>query len=269
MGAIQFFKVIACEIALREICFAAAQARHLVDLEFLPQGLHDTPQLGLTQIQQRVDAVPAGKYDAILLGYGLCGNIITGLQAGATPLVIPRAHDCITFFLGSKERYQQMADTQGGSYYYTSGWLEVIRRRGDRAGASSSMFLPSRAGLGGGRPAAYAEWVKKYGEEKARYLLEVMDTWTANYTHGVLIEFDFTRTLKLREQVEAICAERGWEFKELEGDLGLLRRWLDGEWEAKEFLVVPPRHKVLPSYNADVIMAAEVSAERASSPTSP
>jgi hypothetical protein len=257
VAAARFFKVIACEIALREICFAAAQSRNLVDLEFLPQGLHDTPQLGLKQVQERVAAVPAGKYDAILLGYGLCGNIITGLRAPHTPLVIPRAHDCITLFLGSKDRYQQLAESQGGSYYYTSGWLEVLRRRGDRAGASSTMFLPSRAGLGGGPPAAYQEWVKKYGEEQARYLLEVMDTWTAHYTHGVLIEFDFTRTLKLREQVQAICAERGWEFKEIEGDLGLFRRWLDGEWDAKDFLVLQPNQKVMPSYDASIVTAED------------
>ena len=256
MAAARFFKVIACEIALREICFAAAQSRNLVDLEFLSQGLHDSPQLGLEQLQQRLDAVPVGKYDAVLLGYGLCGNILAGLRAGHTPLVIPRAHDCITLFLGSKERYQQMADNHGGAYYYTSGWLEVLRRRGEKAGACSTAFLPSRSGLGGGKPTAYQDWVEKYGEEKARYLLEVMDTWTAHYTHGVLIEFDFTRTLNLREEVQAICAERGWEFEEMEGDLGLLRRWLEGEWDAKEFLVVQPNQKVMPSYN-DCIITAE------------
>lgn len=249
----RFFKVIACEIALREICFAAARASNIVDLEFLPQGLHDTPNLGLEQVQQRVDAQPAGKYDAILLGYGLCGNIIRGLKTWHTPLVIPRAHDCITFFLGSKERYQQLADTRGGSYYYSSGWLEVIRRRGEKAGGTGALFLPSRAGLDGGKPAAYNEWVKKYGEEQARYLLEVMDQWTAHYSHGVLIDFDFTKTLKLREQVQTICAQRGWQFDELEGDLSLLQRWLDGVWDPREFLVVQPDQTVAPSYDESII----------------
>jgi hypothetical protein len=251
----KFFKVIACEIALREICFAAAQAQNLVDLEFLPQGLHDTPATGLEHVQQRVNAVPAGKYDAILLGYGLCGNIIRGLKAPHTPLVIPRAHDCITFFLGSKERYQQLADSHGGTYYYTSGWLEVVRRRGDKAGGMGAMFLPSRAGLSGGSgtPAAFDEWVKKYGEEKARYLLEVMDQWTANYSHGALIEFDFTKALKLREQVEAICTQRSWQFEELAGDVRLLQRWLDGDWDPKDYLVVQPNQTVVPSYDDTII----------------
>ena len=128
--AVMFYKVIACEIAFRELCYAAAQSRNLIDLEFLTQGYHDIPGTGRAEIQKRIDAVPAGKYDAILLGYGLCSTILTGLTTAHTPLVIPRAHDCITFFLGSKERYQECFNAKPGTYYYTSGWLECAKRRG-------------------------------------------------------------------------------------------------------------------------------------------
>ncbi|MCX7825816.1 MAG: DUF1638 domain-containing protein, partial [Verrucomicrobiae bacterium] len=126
---VQLLRVIACEIAVREICFAIARSRNIADVEFLDQGYHDTPASSRGKIQQRIDAVPAGKYDAILLGYGLCSNILVGLTTAHTPLVIPRAHDCITFFLGSKERYQQFFTSHPGSYYYTAGWLECRRRR--------------------------------------------------------------------------------------------------------------------------------------------
>ena len=123
-----FLKVIACEIAFREISFCAAKSPNIIDTEFLPQGYHDIPKTGLVEIQKRIDAVPTGKYDGILLGYGLCSNIITGLTTTHTPLVIPRAHDCITLFLGSKERYREFFDAHPGTYYYTSGWLECRRR---------------------------------------------------------------------------------------------------------------------------------------------
>ncbi len=93
------------------------------DLEFLTQGYHDIPATGRVEIQKLIDAVPAGKYDAILLGYGLCSNILTGVTCSHTRLVIPRAHDCITFFLGSKERYQRCFGERPGTYYFTSGWL--------------------------------------------------------------------------------------------------------------------------------------------------
>src|ERR1041384_3763384 len=111
-----FLKVIACQIALREICHVGASARHTVDLEFVTQGLHDRPSAGREELQKRIDAVPPNKYDAILVGYALCGNITAQLTTAHTPLVIPRGHDCITFFLGSKERYQRQSEDHPGSY---------------------------------------------------------------------------------------------------------------------------------------------------------
>ena len=44
-----FYKVIACEIAFRELCYAAAKSRNLIDFEFLTQGYHDIPGTGRTE----------------------------------------------------------------------------------------------------------------------------------------------------------------------------------------------------------------------------
>lgn len=250
----KLLKVIACEIALREICLLAAQTPHLLDLEFLTQGYHDTPALGRDEIQRRIDAVPAGRYDAILIGYGLCSNILQGLQCPHTPLVIPRAHDCITFFLGSKERYQQLFDSQPGVFYYSSGWLECVRRRGVKSLQQGTTYMPSN--FKSAADGTYAQWVEKYGEEQAQYLREVMGGWSASYQVGALIDFEFTRCLGLREQVQRICADQGWRYEELAGDLGLLRRWLTGDWTGADFLVVPPGQAVEPSHDAGVIRCA-------------
>lgn len=252
-----FLKVIACEIAFRELAFLASQSRQLVDLEFLSQGLHDHPQMGRAEVQKRIDALPPAKYDAILVGYGLCGNLITGLTTSHTPLVIPRAHDCITFFLGSKERYQQRLESRPGSYYYTSGWLECLRRRGEPMNPLTAQFLPTRGGLNFASQSAYADWVAKYGAEQAQYLLEVMGQWTSSYSHGVLIEFDFTKALQLRTQVEEICRQRGWCFEQVAGELSLLERWLDGHWDAESFQIIHPGQTVEPSYDSNVIRSRQ------------
>jgi hypothetical protein len=248
-----FLKVIACEIAFREICHCAARAPHIIEAEFLPQGYHDIPKTGLVEIQKRIEAVPAGRFDAILLGYGLCSNIITGLTTRHTPLVIPRAHDCITFFLGSKERYQEFFTSHPGTYYYTSGWLECIRRRGEKSLQQGTTFMPRN--VKGAADATYQQWVEKYGEEEAKFLLETMGGWADAYNHGTLIDFDFSKPLRLREQVERICADQGWQYGEVEGDLGLLQRWLDGQWDDKDFLVVPPGHKVATTFDEKIIRA--------------
>jgi hypothetical protein len=244
-----FLKVMACEIALRELCFAGARSPHLLDFEFLTQGHHDVPAAGRADLQQRINAVPAGKYDAILLGYGLCSNMLVGLRTAHTPVVIPRAHDCITFFLGSKARYQEHFAAHPGTYYYTAGWLECRRRRGleDNAG----IFLPANSATG--VKATYEGWVKKYGEEQARYLMEVLGSWSEGYTHGMLIDFEFVKHLGLDQEVRAICAQRGWQFETTAGDLRLLEKMVNGEWDVGEFLILRPNEELAASYDEGII----------------
>ncbi|HWW01601.1 MAG TPA: DUF1638 domain-containing protein [Candidatus Acidoferrum sp.] len=251
-----FLKVIACEIAARELYYTAARSPHLVDLEFLTQGHHDTPAAGRDDIQNHIDAVAAAKYDAILLGYGLCSNILVGLTAGRARLVIQRAHDCITFFLGSKERYQQCFSERPGTYYYTSGWLECSRRRGNKGMMWGGASLPASANLN--LKASYEQWVAKYGEDQAKYLLEEMSRWADAYSHGTLIEFDFLTHLKLGEEVRRICSEKGWQYEALPGDLRLLQKVVDGEWPDSDFLVVQPGQKVVATFDEKVIGAANV-----------
>ena len=246
-----FLKVIACEIAARELYHTAARSPHLVDLEFLTQGHHDTPTAGRDDIQDHIDAVAPGKYDAIVLGYGLCSNILMGLTARHTKLVIPRAHDCITFFLGSKDRYQRCFAERPGTYYYTSGWLECARRRGGKGMMWGGASLPASANLS--LKGSYDEWVRKYGEDQAKYLLEEMSRWTDAYSHGTLIDFDFLAHLKLRDEVRRICTEKGWQYDELPGDLTLLQKMVDGHWPDSDFLVVQPGQKVMATFDERVI----------------
>ena len=82
-----------------------------------------------------------------------------------------------------------------------------------------------------------------------------MSEWTQHYTHGALIEFDFTRSLRLGEQVLEICKRRGWEYEEVRGDLSLLRRWVNGEWDEKDFLVLGPEQQIAPCYDESIIQA--------------
>src|SRR6056297_1852829 len=103
------FKLISCEIFYREMCAAVARSPHRIDIEFLPKGLHDLPPGEMpARVQAAIDAVPAEEYDAILLGFALCNNGLAGITARECPLILPRAHDCITLFLGSRTRYREI-----------------------------------------------------------------------------------------------------------------------------------------------------------------
>jgi hypothetical protein len=246
-------KVLACEIAKRELEFAAARSKNVIALEFLPQGYHDDPGSGRDKIQKHIDAVAGNKYDVIVLGYGLCGKILAGIACRHTPLVIPRAHDCITLFLGSKERYQKCFSDQPGTYYFTSGWLECAARQ--KKGISWG-GAASPANSANNLRATYDRWVEKFGEEQARFLLEEMTRWAETYSNGCLIDFEFLRALDLPAKVKPICTEKGWTYNELKGDLSLLQSMLDGPWPDSEFLVVQPGQKVIPTFDERIIAAA-------------
>src|SRR4051794_15612515 len=98
-------KIISCEVLFREISLLASRSPNQVDIEFLPKGLHDERSHRMREhLQRTLDAVDASRYDAIAFGYALCGNGVVGLTARSIPIVLPRGHDCITLFLGGRQR---------------------------------------------------------------------------------------------------------------------------------------------------------------------
>jgi len=244
-------RAIACEIAYRELCFLAAQARNIVDLCFLPKGLHDleTPAMRAA-IQETIDATPTGTYDAIVLGYGLCSRGTVGLKARPAPLVMPRAHDCITFFLGSAERYQREFDQHPGTYYRTTGWSE-------RSFAALDGRVRDRLGLN----RTYDDLVRQYGEDNARYIYELTTGWERYYERIAYIELGLGGQLGHGSRAEQEAEGRGWRFVTLPGDLGLLARLLDGPWDADDFLVVPAGQVVVATNDARVLAAQPDSPE--------
>lgn len=238
-------KVIACEILAREFYHCAATSSCTVEMELLPQGLHDNADLCRKELQEKIDQAEPQKYGAVVLGYGLCSNSLEGIRAGKVPMVVPRAHDCITLLLGSKERYQQLFEQRPGTYYYSSGWIEYSERGGKR------VEYPQKSGWV--RQRTFQELAEKYGEDNARYLVDVMGSWEVNYTDGALIQFPFDGHLGLEEKVREICKGKGWRFSTIPGDLALIRRLLDGEWDGEDFLVLAPGEAVKATYGGNIL----------------
>jgi hypothetical protein len=101
------FKLIACQVFTRELDHVLPLSPHSIEAEMLTMGLHDLGASMRPRLQERIDAVDASRYDAILLGYALCGRGTEGLRARKTPLVLPRGHDCISLLMGSRRRYEE------------------------------------------------------------------------------------------------------------------------------------------------------------------
>lgn len=242
-------KLIACEIFCRELCAAVAASPNTVSVEFLPKGLHDIGAGPMRErLQERIDAVPEDQFEAVALGYGLCNNGIAGLCARTRPLVVPRAHDCITLFLGSRERYRTYFDTHPGTYFHTTGWIE----RGGSAGELEDLSIQRRIGLGRRRE----EWIAEYGEDNAEYLASVLGDSSRGYSRLTFIEMGVEPDDSFERHSRAYAREKGWIFEKIRGDMTLLRDLVDGRWDEERFLTVPPGSRIKARYD-DAIVAAE------------
>lgn len=232
------YHVIACHVLWRELCNYSSHAKHVFTFNFLEQGLHNTPDVLRARVQEAVDAVPEGSCDAILLGYGLCSNGLMHVRARKTPLVVMRAHDCITFLLGSRAKYREYFDSHPGTYWYSPGWID-------------DTLMPGRKRYAVLR----AQYVEQYGEENADYLMEMEQGWLRAYSNCAYVDLGFADT----EQYKAFardCAQwLGWNCDFITGDPGLVARFLDGQWEGEDFLVVRPGERIVPTHDERVIGA--------------
>lgn len=243
------YRLLACEVLYRELCLCAARSPAMVDVEFLSQGYHDLPSGEMCRrLQEQVDRVGDVRYDAVLLGFALCNNGIAGLRAPGVPLVVPRAHDCITLLLGSRGAYREYFDAHPGTYYLSGGWLERDQENRERMEGT----VMSRLGL----DQSHAEMVAKYGEENAAYLREVLGGGLEkHYDTIAFINNGVGPVERYRRQAQAEAEQRGFKYCELRGGLGLLQRLCDGAWD-EDFLVLSPGQAVAPSHD-DLVLRTE------------
>ena len=241
-------KLISCEIFYREMCYAVSQSPNLIDIEFLPKGLHDIGSAGMLQrVQEVLEKVDESRYDAIIFGYGLCNNGLAGLRARTLPVVLPRAHDCITLFLGGKERYLDYFNSHLGTYFKTSGWIE---RGTSSSGELNQLSIQRQIGM----DKSYDELVEKYGEENAQFLYETLYGYK-NYSQFTYIEMGIEPGDMFEQLTRNEAAEKGWEFEKVKGDMSMIQRLVNGVWDNKEFLVLPPGQRMVTTFGPDIIKA--------------
>jgi hypothetical protein len=245
-GDFMRYKLICCEVFLREACIVLADSPNTIDPEFTPKGAHDTPDYLRELIQRKIDEAEAhGGYDAILLGFGLCGNSTAGLTARSVPLIIPRAHDCCTIFLGSKERFTEHFMNNLSKEWSSTGYMErgeSIRRESD----ISKML---------GRDKSFQDLVESYGEENAEYIWETLHP-DLHDNELVFIEIPETSHLGYCEKLKSIAQSEGRTVCVINGDMRLIRDLVSGNWRENEFLIVSPGKVIKAEYDYDNIVTA-------------
>ncbi len=239
-------KMISCEVFAREANYCASLSPHVVDLAFTKKDAHNHSPTLRAIIQDHIDeaARSESSYDAILLGFGLCGNSILGITAPDVPLVVPRAHDCCSICLGSRKRFEEEFRDNPSTPFSSAGYIE-------RGG--SYLHESSMDETGG---ATYQEYVEKYGEENARYIMDAMKVEGSD-NRLIYIDVPEFSHLGYAERCKQQAEADGREFVSLDGDLRLIKMLTAGEWPDEEFQTVEPGESITATYDWDRIIAAE------------
>jgi hypothetical protein len=207
-------KLIACATVIEEML---PLIPHQLDYEVLDFGLHSNPERLQKAIQSAIDA-SSPSIDTILLGFGMCAKATVGLKAGNRTIVVPKADDCITIFLGSAAHYNQQQRNEPGTLYLTKGWIE------------SGTPLDEQREI----------MAKKYGEEKAGFLFKKM---LRGYKRLVFIDTGNYELEQYRSRSKGIAERLDLRYEEIKGDSGLVKKLLNGSWDG-EYVVAPPGHVV-------------------------
>ncbi|MFI4912409.1 MAG: DUF1638 domain-containing protein [Sedimentisphaeraceae bacterium JB056] len=218
-------KFVVCGVLRREAYYCAANSKNIVEVCIVEQGLHNEPQKLKAQLQKILTDTTDSQgntFDAIIMGYGLCSNGIIGLSS-PLPVIVPRAHDCVTLLLGSKEKYQEYFDSHRGIYWYSCGWIE-------------STPMPGKERVEDTRK----EYIEKYGEDNADFLMEMEQNWMKEYEWATFINWPFDICKDYAQYTKECAGYMNWKYDQVDGSSGLIQRMVDGDWDNEDFLTLEP-----------------------------
>ncbi len=206
--------IIACSVLKLE--FERIIGDRPIELRLLEQGLHSTPKIMPEKIAAEVAGAEARQPESIVLGYGLCSKGVVGVGGAATPLLIPRCHDCIALLLGSVRRYNEIFSKRPGTYYLSAGW---VAENDDPLSCVEVKYAP------------------RLGEKKA---MRAMSLELANYTHICYVDNGLGDQERLKARAQENCRAFSKEYMEIKGSLEYLRKLVDGPVDEAEIITLPP-----------------------------
>lgn len=228
--------VIACAVLALDIEYAAAKLGMALGAKFLEGGLHDRPNLLREKLQFAIDEIAAsGRYDRIIIGYGVCGRGTVGIQSRDIPVVLPKVHDCIALFLGGDAAYRHEFNKYPGTYYISAGWYEE---------KTEPISQQEQSAYYGSKKLNYKELAEKYGERDAAETFQFLSTWRRNYQRAAFIETGAKLSPKYEKYAREMATKYGWKYEKLVGDQTLIKALLTARRTTDEVLVVPPNHVV-------------------------
>ncbi len=186
---------------------------------YLPQNLHRTPHK-MKDIIQKVVEKAEEESENIILGYGLCSNGVVGVKAPRQGLYIPRVHDCIALYLGSRDKYFKIFSKYPGTYHLTKSWIDNQK---DPLGLVEN------------------EYSERVGRELAE---ETMKTEIRNYKYISYVSTLSGNNDHYRQRAKENAEFFNKKFVEYEGSNDYFRKILYGPYDDKDFIYIKPNQEI-------------------------
>lgn len=212
--------LIACSMMQAEIEAALKTTGSQAKVLWLEKQLHNNPEVLRSTLQETMDTAE-GEYrpERILLGFGFCGNAMQGLRAGNYQLILPRIDDCITLYIGSRQRKARL-EGGVGTIFLTRDWT-----------GTDNDLTSMRQKL-----------IDDYGQEEGLELFEMM---YGHYGRFGVLDTGCYDVAPVVEKSRAMAKELGFEHRVYSASNHYLCRLLTGPWDGKAFVVKGPGETIL------------------------
>lgn len=235
------YAVIACRIFTRELSFFISKSANVCEIYYLEQMLHDTPDILKRRLQEVINQIDEmnlnGKitYDKILLCYGLCSNGVLDITSKTCDIVIPRCNDCTALFLGSEKRYLEYFNKHKGIYWFNPSWIEIGS-------------VPTKEKV----LEDFEKYKKEYGEDNAKYLIEVKNSSLKKYDSCIYIHSSLYDKNEYKDLAKKSCEYFNWSYEQVDEDTSYIEDLVNGNWDDERFFINKKNKYVLPSFDKKI-----------------
>jgi hypothetical protein len=109
---------------------------------------------------------------------------LSNIRCSKATLVLPKVHDCIPLLLGIQQDVAAEHSLNGQTYWQTPGWVSY---------AHSELLR--------NKEAKFQEYVEKFGEDNAHYLMQEQLGWLQQYQTVKLIKWPQMKTMEEKAYV--------------------------------------------------------------------